>query len=204
MTNTLSLSNDHGMTLFELLISTIIVGFMVGGIFSAYFAMQSMDRGASRRAYVIMELRAVAEHMRHNIAQAYGTSLNPGIDINNGGGVNNWICARQDTNLTPGNFADDQWACYTWRVPPATRDRVYFCLNAAPGNCAATTFVGRSIRGVPAFNTATGLFSMLLINRFDNSAGEVDDLLGNPTQGDEVNPQAVYRLQVHPDAHSFR
>jgi Tfp pilus assembly protein PilE len=204
------LSNNRGITLAELLISTIIVGIMLGGIFSSYYTLQIMDRGASRRTAVAMGLQAIAEHMRHNAALAHGTVITvaeEGFKFRDNPGNDNYICMRQDVNATPGNLNDDRWACYTMIGNP--RAEIRFCYSAVGGipvTCGAgDTFVGNAFLDwlPPQLDVATGLFSVLIISRFDHSAGIAVDGSGDPTQGDEVNPQSSFLLQVHPDGHSF-
>jgi Tfp pilus assembly protein PilE len=205
MTYPSSLFNDRGMSLAELLISTIIVGFMVTGIFTAYNNLQGMDRGASRRAAISMEIQSVTEHMRHNAVMAIGTSLKPGVAVNNTADDTNYVCFRQDVSTTPQNLSDDRWRCYTWLGAP--RVNVYFCSSAiggAPGACAATDLlIGQAYNTQSAvWDPTTGLFSIWIIDRYDLSAAVALDGLGNPTQGNETNPQSYFRLVVHPDAQS--
>jgi hypothetical protein len=182
---------------------------MVGGICSSFYTLQGMDRGGSRRAAVAMGNQAVVELIRHNAVQAQGTVMtvaDRGFQFRDNPGNDNFTCIRQDVNATPGVLTDDRWACFTMIGNP--RAVIHFCYSAvggAPLACAAgDPYVGSAFLVGPQFNVADGVFSVLIVSRFDHSAGIALDALGNPTQGDEVNPQTSFLLEVHPDGHSFR
>ena len=100
-----------GLTLTELLITTVIVGVMMLGIVGAQMALQQSERGATRQALVSMRLSAMMTDISKNASLAIGNSFQPGIVINRTG-----FCFRQDRGAplgTPADFTDDKWVCYT-------------------------------------------------------------------------------------------
>jgi hypothetical protein len=118
---------------------------------------------------------------------------------------------RQDVAATPEDLTDDRWACYTMIGNP--RAEIHFCYSAVGGlpvTCGAgDPFVGKAFLvnplippTDPPYVVAEGLFKLLIVSRYDFSAGIAVDAGGALTQGDEVNPQAAFLLEVHPDGHS--
>ena len=197
-----------GITLAELIIATMLMSFVLAGVFAADLAVRRIDKMSAINSLVYLQTSALAEAVRSDIKQVHGY-IDNGLDSTKTGVFidipNQTFCFRQDGNPeSPANFSDDTWACYT-QIPAGTN--VYRCIAATPAACASTdTFYGQLVSDqftnavIPppsvTANQSTGViyFSMLFVGRKVPSAG-ADVNAGLLKVGTVDNPQVTYYLK---------
>ncbi|HPN87974.1 MAG TPA: type II secretion system protein [Candidatus Omnitrophota bacterium] len=103
------IKQKKGLTLTELLVSTVLVGIVLIGVVSFNFAISQIERSSSKATILALETAAVMSQIVKDASLAVGFSADPGIINPN----STEIGFRQDVNGTPENYADDQWISYT-------------------------------------------------------------------------------------------
>ncbi|MBF0620025.1 MAG: prepilin-type N-terminal cleavage/methylation domain-containing protein [Candidatus Omnitrophica bacterium] len=199
-----------GVTLVELLISMLIVSIMIGGIFAANHAIQSIDKSQTYRSTLFIQTQVTLDTIRNDAAHAVGTANDVGVCINNTADDTNYFCFRREGSPRT-------WACYT-RYKNASGNRVNLgrctfasggvscgtdptaCPNCGQASClqfGAYTYVGTMTEDVftspqnPPNFTSLG-FSMKVINREDPAAAK------SPT-----NPEVILEVTTYPEEHSW-
>ena len=226
MSNT-HLTNTRGLTLTELLVTSMIVGMIMLGVVTADLAVRQAEQGSSRGALTSMRLSSMMTHITRNAYLAVGNSTNLGIIISAVQGVDlitdpsnnvNYICIRQDISNSPDDFSNDQWVCYT-RITNAGVTNLYTCTKpppAVPSNCTnADTNLGQ-ITSDSFGNSITSAAALIdpLRPKF-----VIDDTVGSQSMYFEITLRSLYdtskaedrldnpRIQmtsrVSPDGHSF-
>ncbi len=191
--------NQTGLSLTELLISTVIIGTIMLGIMTFSTSVRQMQSASSRTRYTDMKLAAAMKALKRDALQAIGDRLSPGIVVNSG--TFETICFRHDLALTPLDYTDDTWACWMSStsdvlrrcfdpstMPPtsvaectaSTDDRQYFQLTN-------TNFFTINTGGGGRFDSVT-----LTLSAHDINA-PVDPL---------TNPEMTLTMDVSPPAHS--
>ena len=126
---------QNGLTLAELLITTMIIGIVMIGIVSVDYAVRSSDQQQSRTSLVSLRTSAALEDIVTTATQAFGDSATRCIQMGNLTTDNtNYICVYRDSG-SPAVYSDDSWQCYTRRstdVHKCTRS-----LASDKGACAA-------------------------------------------------------------------
>ncbi|MBF0595313.1 MAG: prepilin-type N-terminal cleavage/methylation domain-containing protein [Candidatus Omnitrophica bacterium] len=197
----------RGITLTELLITTVIVSIMMAGIFAGSLAIQGMNKAVTDRSELYIRTQKIVDTIMSDASQATGTSANVGVCINNTSDDQNYFCFRNAAN----------WACYS-RLNNASNYRVllYRCTYAITASCltgsvsspcasscgaakcsTGDTYVDTLVTDVfsavqPAFSN--GIFTMPVINRVDPTVGS-----GTSTK----NPQVTFDIIAYPEGHSF-
>ena len=109
---------ERGLTLTELMITTVVIGIIMAGVLSSDIAVRRQSNAAFNNTLSSLNVQAMVERIIASATLAVGDSGNPGIVFN--ANPQN-LCFRQDLNLdgsahnpiTPANYADDRFACYT-------------------------------------------------------------------------------------------
>lgn len=206
---------SKAVTLAELIITTLIVSFVLGGVFAADLALRRMDKNASSDTRIMLQVRALAEVIRSSARRVHGDLEDTGFYISK---PDKTFCFRYDVGVgtpvqaTPEIYTDDNWDCYT----QINTDfyRCFFSTQpASPSKCTATdgSFVGGAVTDqfanaaitLPAvIATAAGdfYFQMTLVNRLD-LADSADVVAEKLTTGTVANPQVV--LQIKENAAGF-
>lgn len=139
--------DTRAVTLTELVISTAVVGIIMLGVVSSDYAIRQKSDAAFSSASSTLGVQAMINHIIRNAAQAIGDGTGAGKGILDGAinqqpdaqvGDPNTFCIRQDLNvdgsdhnpLTPGNYTDDRWVCYT-----VQSNSLFTCNRAAVGKC---------------------------------------------------------------------
>lgn len=104
-------NNSKGLTLTELLVSTILIGIVMSGVTAFNYTVKSIEDANSKAAIVESRATSLLAFLRRDIERAVGTRNNHGI---RGGQYGNWntLCLRHDNAMTPDDFLDDDWICY--------------------------------------------------------------------------------------------
>ena len=180
MKNNYLLNNTKkGMTLTELMVSTMLVGIVMLGAISANYAILKSRREATDSASLAMQTSAIILNITRNASNAVGDANNPGMVMVT---IGSDFCFRQDIPVTPGDYADDTWKCYT-RIS----EKIYMCERTSAegsGLCIATDHV---LGTVFSFNptittneaTSEMLFSIEITCYVDPTAAY--DLIRNPS-----------------------
>ncbi len=131
----LGIKKSSGLTLTELIISTIIVGIMMVGITSMDVAFRRSQMGTSRKALLSMRASVIMLEISKDAQLATGDQSSMGVDTS----VPDTLCIRREDPsrppplVTPGDYTDDDWACYTH-----LGNHLYKCMSihpAGPVNC---------------------------------------------------------------------
>jgi len=120
------LNINDGLTLVELLISTILMGIVMVSV--ASFSLSVKNQQASSRKLAVLSTRAQAtiNYIKKDAERAVGDIMEPGVWCHaNGGSVNKanpcsvsndelYLCFRYDVANSPtiSDYSDDKWHCY--------------------------------------------------------------------------------------------
>ena len=128
----MQLRTHTAVTLTELLVATILIGIIMVGIVAVDYAMRQTEGTITQSSQIAMNTSANMLDIMKNASVTTGSPGNPGIDISG-----NTLCLRQDVdsatgtnNLTPADFSDDRWVCYT-----EDNRELLKCVRAAVGSC---------------------------------------------------------------------
>lgn len=210
--------SSHGLTLTELLISSVIVGIIMLGVVSLDSVIGKKRQIATADNLLALNTRVTVNHMLKNALQAvgYGTQEYQGILIGdqvgdqgiNGPGT---FCVNQDikplsteVNWTPLDHSDDRWVCYTLNP---TDHKIYFCEKAndvaasyrGAGRCSSGEIVGQAVSWAPKFevdNSEGGVklvFSISLTTRFNPAKPKSNS-----------NPEHTVTISSSPPGHAIR
>lgn len=166
--------NQKGLSLAELLVSTVIIGVIMMGIVSVDYALRSTDQQQSRSSITAIRTAAVLDDIVKTSTQASGDAATRCVQIGNiTTNATNYICIYRDYG-TPAEYSDDNWQCFTrigTNIHKCTRS-----LAADKGQCATTdpivgsvtidTFDAPDTPSVIAANPDF-YFEVVIKNRFD-------------------------------------
>ncbi len=123
------LFSEKGMTLTELIVSSILVGIVMVGVVSFGFIIDEMQKTTNRATSLSMETTAVISHITKNASLATGNRANPGIIVEDTTvAKNDWISFRLDTLNTPSDYTDDTWFIYRRDL---ANNAIYTCTKTA-------------------------------------------------------------------------
>lgn len=140
--------NRQGLTLAELLITTIIIGVVMVGMVSVDFAIRSNDQQQSRTSIATLRTSATLQEIVSTISQGFGDAASRCVQIGSiTADSTNYICIYRDFG-TPADYSDDVWHCFTrhgTNLHKCTRtlaDGKGSCVNTDPiiGTVTADTF----------------------------------------------------------------
>ena len=166
--------HQKGLTLAELLVTTMIIGVVMMGMVSVDFAIRSNDQQQSRLSVATLRTAATIQDVVATATQAFGDMTTRCIQTANlTTDATNYICIYRDWG-TPANYTDDSWQCYTRHgnnLHKCTRTLVAdkgACTNAAPiiGTVTIDTF---NAPDTPVFMTTSPnfYFQITIKNRYD-------------------------------------
>ncbi len=166
--------NQRGLTLAELLVTTMIVGVIMIGMVSVDYAIRSNDQQQSRAALATLRTAATLQDIVATATQAFGDMSTRCVQMANlTTDATNYICIYRDFG-TPVDYSDDSWQCYTRHV-----NNLHKCtrtLASGKGACANTSpIVGTvtidtfSAPDTPIFITTSPnfYFQVTIKNRYD-------------------------------------
>ncbi len=181
-----------GLTLTELLITSVIVGVVMLGVVSLDSVVGKKRQISTAENLLSLNARVAVNHIIHNALQAvgYGTEEHLGIRIGEQVGDQTptgpgSLCIKQDiqvsatdVNWTPIDSSDDRWVCYT--LNPKDH-QIYTCqkpYDAAAsyqgaGRCSSGEIVAQAVSWDPQFNALNEeggnklVFTMTLTTRFN-------------------------------------
>lgn len=167
-------SNQNGLTLAELLVTTMIIGVIMVGMVSVDYALRTNEQQQSRTSVANLRTAATLQDIVTAATQAYGDVATRCVQMANlPTNSTNYICVYRDYG-TPANFADDNWQCYTRHTT-----NIHKCTRtvaAGKGVCATTDPVIGAVT-IDTFNNPDTpvvvstspdfYFQITLKNRFD-------------------------------------
>lgn len=125
-----------GLTLAELLLTTMVIGIIMIGMVSVDYAMRSSDQQQTRSSLTSLRTAAITGDISATVAQAYGDPATRCVQMGNlTTNDTNYICVYRDFG-TPSDYTDDSWTCYTRRT-----NNLHKCTHTIAdgiGACAAT------------------------------------------------------------------
>ena len=104
---------NKGVTLTELIVSTILIGIVMLGVVSFSMTIKNLQESSTQTGLQTMQVTAALRYLTRDIMLAVGEESNRGI-ITYQNGLNQSICLRHDLNnpVTIGDYSDDTWYCY--------------------------------------------------------------------------------------------
>lgn len=122
-------SSQSGITLAELLITSVMVGMVMVGVLSVEYALRNMQKSSINNSQISMDASSVMLSITRDAMLMVGDASNPGYrhDLSE----TTWICFRQDDDGTPSNYGDDAWACYS----RDGNNMLSRCVQASPQAC---------------------------------------------------------------------
>ncbi|MBF0521834.1 MAG: hypothetical protein HQL24_02140 [Candidatus Omnitrophica bacterium] len=125
--------NISGLTLTELMVSTILVGIVMVGVVSFNYAIQQIQSSTNKSALLSLQAATIISNITRNASKAVGYAGNYGIiDVNSPfpESLHGTVSFRQDRKNTPTDFNDDTWVIYvndpnahTLRICEQTEDQ---------------------------------------------------------------------------------
>ena len=148
----LKIKKESGLTLTELIITTILIAVVMVGIASMDVALRQSEKGTTRNALAAMRTNNLMFHIRKNLELATGDANNPGAICADSTGVicnpatgacsciaaaNLWI--RIENPVIPVaartiNYNDDLWVMYRYNA-----NSLFFCSQVTAGSNNPTT-----------------------------------------------------------------
>ncbi len=152
-------------TLFEVIISTVVVAIIMLGIVTSMISLEKMNRISSDGYYVMQNSSNALNHILKNASLAVGSPAYPGFATGTAGGTSLGMDSQGNTissrvsgggnvntfcfNQTAGDPAvatSNSWLCYTWVPPslpkgPTTNGNIYTCIRTGgivPAACDVT------------------------------------------------------------------
>lgn len=132
--------NNAGLTLTELIVSSMLIGIVISGVTAFSFALKETERSTSKSSLLAMKTAAAMSMMKKDIEAAVGSYDNRGVLSFSGGGEAS-VCLRHDTDGNPMDYTNDNWRCYF----NATNYTIYRCpyktttpTNITTSSCAGT------------------------------------------------------------------
>lgn len=186
----------HAMTLTELLVSTALIGIIMLGVVSVEYASKKSQENMSRRSIVTARTSGILFHIAKNAGFAVGDITSVGVQIA-GTGDTSYACFRQDIPLTPGNYSDDTWVCYTRR----STNLVHTCNKASPTFCSASDSV---LGAATALSVAYTIDSTAQTNIVTISVTSLYNCSASfDTSDPDKNPRVIMTAQASPTGQSF-
>jgi len=119
---------ESGLTLIELMISSILIGIVMIGVISFSYSIKTQQDSAKHLTLLKTQATTAVSIMKNDAAEAIGDAINPGIWCFAGGGAATtgspcsrsagndlFLCFRKiDGNVPPTltDYSDDSWSCY--------------------------------------------------------------------------------------------
>ena len=116
--------NRRGLTLTELLLATVMISIVMGGVAVWATSMKQMRTSSQTTRYTDMKLAAVMKAIRKDAELAIGDPGDAGIQYISVS-PKRAICFRHDTQLTPSDYTDDIWACWYHHISSPGLRRCY-------------------------------------------------------------------------------
>ncbi len=203
----LQLTQKKGVTLTELLISTMLIGMVMMGVVSVDYATKQSQIRTTRKSLIAAQVGGMMADITKNLTLATGNASNPstttGVRANTMSG--DWgtstdLCIRRDVNMagaelnTPTNLGDDSWVCYTIGNG-GNANRLFTCIKNSPSACnPSDTYIGKII-SLTTTRIGTGTyFEVNIQSRYDPSQA------ANPFE----NPDFNLKTRVQAALHSWR
>lgn len=105
------LNNRKGVTLTELIVSSVLVGIIMIGVVSFNFAMKRIEESSSRISILSANAATFLSMIKKDAMKATGYIDDSGVRTFQSGG-NRCICFRHDEDDDPNDYDGDVWKCY--------------------------------------------------------------------------------------------
>ena len=113
----------NGLTLTELLVSTILMGIVMAGVAAfSLFVKQARD-STSAGSILTVQTATAMHYIEEDALRAVGDNSDRGVVFDSPGQLS--ICFRHDVS-DPASYADDTWACYWY---DASSDALWKCAD---------------------------------------------------------------------------
>ncbi len=212
---------NHGLTLTELLVASVMIGIIMIGIASFGTSIQQLQSSTNRSVILAMRAKAVMARLAEDAYEAVGsagdpngpTNIGPGIRVG-GSGPNKGLCFRHDVANTPDSYGDDEWTCYF--QAPGPIPTLYLC-GAPPtpeakvpvknnGDCQTNAPGGQKQMLLPLRDNAADTFYEVVNDgsgRFQYITLTLRTIYDHTVPAHPVtNPEYVLSTDVSPPGHS--
>ncbi len=201
--------SNKGMTLTELIVSSILVGIVMVGIASFSSAIKQIQTTNEKSTLLEIRTAAAINHIRRSAVQAVGYQDDPGIITSATGASPAYFSFRQDRNNTPNNFSDDTWVIYS---DGGIAGRMYTCTQDATagpvpnsgigGGCAiATNLTLLQNISTISYSRVTDDASSNLNLYFEINLTTMDDI--SKPYHPVNNPKYTVNTRIIPPSHSW-
>ncbi len=101
-----------GLTLTELLVSTVLIGIVMVGVASFSMTIKNLQESSNQSGITMLQMISAMRYITRDASFAVGEEGDRGVWVDDVG-VSRGICFRHDTaSATPGDYTDDTWVCY--------------------------------------------------------------------------------------------
>jgi hypothetical protein len=198
---------NDGVTLTELLVSSMLIGIVMIGVISFSTIFDQMQETDSMASLLSTQASFMMGEMKRDAMLAVGDNLNRGIavqDLVSDKG----ICFRHDTN-NPAVYTDDRWVCYahgsSWHVKRCVG-------NSGLAPCFSCFCAGYVISDDRFPRTALSKNAASFFQLMTDTEGRIEGVRFNIVAMDRdsnatayhpiTNPQYTLTAEVHPPGHS--
>jgi hypothetical protein len=200
----MNIRTQNALTLTELLVSTILMGIVMGGV-AAFSLFVKQSRDSTGAGTILAVQTATAMHyLVQDANKAVGDNSNRGVISDSP--VLRSVCFRHDAS-NPAVYTDDTWACYWYDAPSnglwkcADRNAIATVPPADFADCQIGTGEVKLVTLDPA---VPGYFNV--VNDANGRFDYVDitlNTIANPGQAANTIANPTYQLftRVSPPAH---
>jgi Tfp pilus assembly protein PilW len=120
-----------GISLTELLVSSILIGVVMTGVMGFSYAIKAIEQTSDAKSQATIRATSIMSFMRRDASLAVGNPNDPGVTTwaTNAPAISS-ICFRHDVNETPFNYTDDDWVCYAHNAAFL----LFRCVHSAAGH----------------------------------------------------------------------
>lgn len=108
-------SNRKGLSFTELVVATTLMGIVLTGVVSFSFMVKGIQDSTNKSTILSMRTSAFMSHIVKDAAAAVGDPTDMGVLVYEDyiAPEHATICFRHDIPVTPDDYSDDIWVCYS-------------------------------------------------------------------------------------------
>jgi len=110
-------TKNRGITLTELIVSSVMIGVVMVGVASFGLAIKNLQRSTNKTVLVAMRTKAAMARITQDALASTGFAGDRGVIAWTNNTDSSSICFRYDTSDTAEFFNDDEWVCYFHGAP---------------------------------------------------------------------------------------
>ena len=205
--------NKYGLTLTELIVSSILIAIIMLGITSFSITTKQIQESTYKATILSTKAAALMNMLKKDAVAAIGDKRDSGVRTHQGADGHS-ICFRHDVASSPSTYSDDIWVCY-YQDTNFTIMRCYgtSSANVPPSSSAQCESGATQIMKDLVTLSSLGLFNVPGGCGACNAPGDVNNMTyvefsiaqrydNTKAYHPITNPQYTLKAQVNPSVHS--